>query len=249
MAFNLSSLSIKAILLDIEGTTTPIDFVTETLFPFARAHVKDYLREHCQAADVIADLARLRTEYEADINNGLSPPLWQEPADSANLEGAVKYIFWLMDQDRNSTGLKSLQGKIWQQGYQQGSLRAKLFDDVVPALAQWQDKNIGVYIFSSGSVLAQKLLFGHSEAGDLLKYFQGFFDTVTGAKNLSLSYQKIAAVIALPADHILFISDVVMELDAAREIGMKTLLSLRPGNRPQPAHNHPTIESFLEIGI
>jgi enolase-phosphatase E1 len=216
------------ILLDIEGTTTPIAFVYEVLFPYARRHLSDYVRN--------AQLSDLRNEYESDLRAGNDPPQWTSDP--------VPYIHWLMDQDRKSTALKRIQGEIWLEGYRSGTLCGVVFDDVPPALARWRARGRGIRIFSSGSVLAQKLLFSTTSAGDLTKFFSGYFDTTTGSKNDPCSYRAIAAAFDLDASDILFISDVTRELDAARSAGMQTLLCVRPGNPPQPAHTHAVITSF-----
>ena len=143
------------------------------------------------------------------------------------------YVDWLIERDRKSTGLKSLQGKIWRQGYVDGSLKSQVYADVAPALERWRAQGLSINIFSSGSVLAQQLLFAHTEAGDLTKFIDNYFDTNVGKKGEAESYRRIAEALRLRADEVLFISDVVAELDAATEAGMSTLLSIRPGNPPQ----------------
>jgi len=213
---------VRGILLDIEGTTTPIAFVHEVLFFYARAHARDFLENNQDADEVRADIALLREEHAVDKSNNLQPP-----------ESIADYIDWLIDRDRKSTGLKSLQGKIWRQGYLDGSLKSQVFADVAPAFERWRAAGLKISIFSSGSVLAQQLLFAHTDAGDLTKFIDGYFDTNVGKKGEAESYRKIAAAIGLPASEILFISDVVAELEAAKEAGMETLLSIRPGNSPQ----------------
>jgi enolase-phosphatase E1 len=221
----------RGILLDIEGTTTPISFVYDVLFPFARRHVSQYLKH--------ADLTGLKSEYDEDARKGAEPPPWSaEPA---------AYIYWLMDQDRKSTALKNIQGKIWLEGYGRGELRGEVFPDVPPALERWQRGAIDVRIFSSGSILAQRLLFSSTAAGDLTKFLRGYFDTTTGSKTDPVSYTAIAQSFGLPVSDILFISDVTPELDAARAAGMQTFLCVRPGNRAQPPHDHKTITAFDTI--
>lgn len=220
------SASTKGILLDIEGTTTPIAFVHDVLFSYARAHARNYLAQHPNEA--AADVAQLRAEHERDVNDGEQPPPINDTTESI-----VAYVDWLIDRDRKSTGLKSLQGKIWRQGYVNGTLKSQVFDDVAPALKRWHAAGLKIAIFSSGSVLAQQLLFAHTEAGDLTKFIDDYFDTNVGKKGEAESYRKIAVALNLQPDEILFISDVVAELEAAKEAGMKTLLSIRPGNSPQ----------------
>jgi enolase-phosphatase E1 len=239
--------AIRGILLDIEGTTTPISFVHDVLFPFARARIHSFLESHWDEEEVVSDLSLLRAQHSEDIGQGATPPpLIDQPRD-AQIESFTKYIHWLIDQDRKVTGLKSLQGRIWREGYLDGSLRAPLFTDVLPALERWTRAGLKVAIFSSGSVLAQQLLFAHTEAGDVTGFIDRNFDTNTGSKTTSKSYQKIAATWRLPAAQILFISDVVTELDAAAEAGMHTLLCLRPGNPPQPRAEHQAVFSFDDV--
>ncbi len=234
---------IRGVVLDIEGTTTPIAFVHDVLFSYARAHVKGYLVNHAQADDVRNDIELLREEHAADVRNGQQPPPLTGEVDSV-----VNYVNWLIDLDRKSTGLKSLQGKIWHEGYSNGTLRSQVFPDVAPALARWRVAGQTIGIFSSGSALAQQLLFAHTEAGDLTSFITHYFDTNIGKKGDPESYQHIAETIGLPPGEVLFISDVVSELSAAREAGMKTVLSSRPGNQPQEhAGQYQTIESFDEL--
>ena len=275
---SLGAGSTKGILLDVEGTTTPISFVHDVLFPFARTRLRSYLEAHGGSSEVLADLAKLAAEHHRDLAQGLAPPPWPEglaplqdsssgrlaggsagrqsrsplprPREfTASIESAVAYVQWLMDRDRKSTGLKSLQGKIWRQGYLDGDLTGRLFPDVPPALREWHGRGLDVRIFSSGSVLAQKLLFGHSEAGDLTSCLSGFFDTTTGSKTAPESYGRIAGAFGLPPARILFLSDVTAELDAARSAGLQTLHCLRPGNRAQSPGAHSTIETFAAIVI
>lgn len=226
-------MSLRAILLDIEGTTTPIAFVHDVLFSYAREHVREFLTES-SAAD---DIALLREEHAND--EGDAPPLTDE------MESIAAYVAWLIKLDRKSTALKSLQGKIWRQGYEDASLKSQVFADVAPAFERWRERGLKIGIFSSGSVLAQQLLFAHTEAGDLTPFIDSYFDTTVGKKGEAESYRKIAVAMEFPAQEILFISDVVAELDAANEAGMKTLLSIRPGNAPQA--QYPSIRNFDEI--
>lgn len=234
--------NIRNILLDIEGTTTPIDFVYQVLFPFARRRIDNYLSEHWSEEYVQHDLTLLREEHAADSQQGLNLP-----SHKTELESLTGYIHWLMDRDRKSTPLKLLQGKIWQEGYESGELQGQLFDDVPIALNRWRQEGKQTYIYSSGSVLAQKLLFAHTTAGDLTSLLSGYFDTAIGVKTEVGSYRRIAASIQQSAETILFVSDVVAELNAASETGMQCALSLRPGNHPQPANPFQSINSFDEL--
>jgi enolase-phosphatase E1 len=224
---------VRAILLDIEGTTTPIAFVHDVLFSYAREHVREFLNAN-EATD---DIALLREEHAVDVREGRNPP--------AHI---VEYVEWLIALDRKSTGLKSLQGKIWRQGYEEGTLKAQVFADVAPAFERWRNDGLKISIFSSGSVLAQQLLFAHTEAGDLTRFIDSYFDTKIGKKGEAESYRRIAEALGFAAHEILFISDVVAELDAANEAGMKTLLSIRPGNAPQPKfERYTSITTFDSI--
>jgi enolase-phosphatase E1 len=248
MTVNLNELSASLILLDIEGTTTPIDFVYKTLFPFARARVRDYLSRNWDAPEVRADLAQLRAERSADLSQGLNPPAIEGESSSELIESAVAYIHWLMDRDRKSTPLKSIQGRIWQEGYRAGELFSGVFDDVPPAFARWGRQNKLICIYSSGSALAQKLLFAHTAAGDLTGHIYRYFDTTIGHKIEAGSYQRIAEELRLAPAEIVFISDVIAELDAARAAGMKTILATRPGNRPvEPPVYHPSVDNFASL--
>jgi enolase-phosphatase E1 len=232
--------SIKIILLDIEGTTTPIDFVYQVLFPYARNHVLDFLSQHWDESQ--AEISQLKSEHAADEQQNLHPP----SLDSSQLASVVEYIFWLMDQDRKATPLKSLQGKIWEAGYKNGDLKSQLFLDVPMAFEKWQQQRI--CIFSSGSVLAQKLLFTFTEFGDLSKFISGWFDTIIGNKREAESYHRIAAALESEPENILFVSDVTAELEAAQSAGMQTRLSLRDGNPLQPnAQNFKAITSFEQL--
>jgi enolase-phosphatase E1 len=237
-----------AILLDIEGTTTPIDFVYEVLFPYARGQVKDFLGRHLSSEEVRPDVDALREEQAADLRLGLGPPAIPEGPRESQLESVVAYVVWLMDQDRKSTPLKSLQGKIWEEGYRSGQLRSRIFPDVPPAFERWREQGKDICIYSSGSRLAQKLLFAYTEAGDLTGSIREYFDTRVGAKADADSYRHIASALGVRPAEILFVSDVTGELSAAHSAGMQTLLSVRPGNRPQPnQESYRVIHTFDEI--
>lgn len=237
----------RAILLDIEGTTTPVDFVYQTLFPYARQRVKQFITQHHDGADVRSDIVGLREQRDADAQNNHVPPAWRDDSVEAEIESAEMYVHWLMDQDRKATALKSLQGKIWEAGYLAGELRGEVYPDVPQAFARWRNQERTISIFSSGSVLAQKLIFGHSTAGDLTGFIRAYFDTTTGAKQQAESYQRIAAALELPPRKILFLSDVTAELDAAQLAGMQTALCVRPGSKPATSNVHPIIQTFDEV--
>lgn len=238
---------VSVVLLDIEGTTTPIDFVYRVLFPYARARVQGFLAEHLSDEATQSDIAGFQDEHAEDVKRKLDPPPLQEQSEKTLIESLTAYVHWMMDRDRKSTPLKSLQGRIWEAGYNAGELQSQVFDDVPPAFSQWHEQQKEICIYSSGSVLAQKLLFAHTEAGDMTAFIRDYFDTKTGAKRETKSYQRIAVSLARVPSEIVFISDVVAELDAARSAGFQTLLCERQGNPSQPVSSHRAIRTFDEL--
>jgi enolase-phosphatase E1 len=235
--------NIRAILLDIEGTTTPVEFVYDVLFPYARSRLRSFLIE--RGAELTGELELLLKEYRQDSERGLDPP---PISADAYLDSMAEYLGWLMDQDRKSTPLKSIQGKIWEAGYLSGELKGRVFDDVPAAFERWKKQNKRIFIFSSGSALAQRLLFAHTQFGDLTRFISGYFDTETGSKLSPDSYLRIADRIGLPPSEILFVSDAAAELEAALAAGMSAILSIRPGNRPQPqTHSYKAVKSFNDL--
>lgn len=217
----------KAILTDIEGTTTAIAFVKDRLFPFAEAALDDFLARHGAAPAVAAILDEVRAAAPG-----------QPPAEV--LRG------W-MAADSKATPLKSLQGLIWRQGYEDGRLKGHLWPDVPGCLRVWAAAGLRLAVYSSGSVGAQKLLFGHSEAGDLTPLFSAFFDTTIGTKREAASYAAIAQALALPPAEVLFLSDVAEELDAAATAGMRTCQLVRPEDGTLAAGRHPVAAGFPEV--
>jgi enolase-phosphatase E1 len=254
---------VEAIVLDIEGTTTPIAFVYDVLFPFARAHLREFLNEPTHADALREPLQRLREEWLAEPDRVTSVPAGGLPSVPGEPEEArdggqrsagdggwvVPYVEWLMDRDRKSPGLKLLQGLIWEDGYRAGVLQGEVFPDVPPALQRWCDRGLDVAIYSSGSELAQRLIFGSTAFGDLTRFIARFFDTAVGAKGSPESYRRIAEALGRAPDRCSFISDVTAELDAARAAGHEAILCVRPGNRQQPPHTYAVIHSFDEIAI
>jgi enolase-phosphatase E1 len=228
-------------LLDIEGTVAPISFVTEQLFPYARLHFAEFLKENSADPRVEADLELLGEENRDEPEAGA--PGFSGPGHSDG-ESALAYLFWFMDRDRKSTALKSLQGKIWKAGFESGELKSILFADVPAALKRWTAQ-ARVAIYSSGSVEAQRLLFRYSNFGDLTPLLSGYFDTRTGVKTSSASYATIAEAMNVAANEVLFFSDVIRELNPAREAGCQTRLVVREGNAPvEDAHGHAAVEAF-----
>jgi enolase-phosphatase E1 len=231
----------RAFLLDIEGTTTPVSFVYDVLFPFARQRLAAFMlspRGERHLPAVQAERAR-ETEPRA--------PRFDENDPSPS---AAAYLRWLMDRDRKSTALKAVQGEIWEDGFRAGALTGRVYPDVPPALARWTAAGRTVAIFSSGSVLAQKLLFGHSDQGDLTPHLAAYFDTTTGPKRDPESYRAIARALDTAPGDVVFVSDVREELDAAVAAGMETRLCVRPGAPETPAGGpHPLVRTFDEIDL
>ena len=224
-----SGRTIDAVLLDIEGTTTPIAFVCDVLFPFARAHLREHLDDPAHAADAETVTAALKSE-----------DAWRGSVHAS--------VEWLMDRDVKSPALKDLQGRIWEHGYRAGALKGEIFPDVAPAIHRWRGHGIDVAIYSSGSTLAQRLLFESTPDGDLTPWLSGFFDTAAGAKVSPDSYGRIAGLMGHAPGRVLFISDVTRELTAARQAGLQVLLAIRPGNPGQSdASDFDAIRSFDEI--
>lgn len=246
----MTNANVRAILLDIEGTTTPVAFVYEVLFPFARQHLQEFLQQQKrmdQTRGLVELLSEFSAEHRADVARGESPPIWRDDSTDYELESVTHYVFWLMDQDRKSTALKSLQGKIWEAGYLSGKLRGEVYPDVAPAFARWTKQRKQIYIYSSGSVLAQKLLFAHTTDGDLTNYIGDYFDTATGPKREPASYRSISEAIDISTGEILFLSDVTVELEAAQNAGMQTTLSVRPGNAEGASSWTASVNNFDSI--
>ncbi|MEM6329940.1 MAG: acireductone synthase [Planctomycetota bacterium] len=234
----------RGILLDVEGTTSAVAYVYDVMFPYARRRVAEHLATHMAepaTADACEQIAR-----EAGHAS-----VARMAADGADQAAAVEaQVLRLMDADVKSTGLKQLQGLIWRAGFESGELRAHVYPDVPPALAAWRAAGVDLRVYSSGSVQAQQLFFGHTDCGDLLRCFSGHYDTTTGPKRDAASYQKIAQHWPLPAGEVLFLSDTVAELDAAHAAGMQTGLVVRDtAVAPAPAGTHPAITSFDAVSV
>lgn len=226
----------RTILTDIEGTTSSISFVKDVLFPYARRALPAFVAAHGQDPEV-----RRWLDVVAAENGGLC----QDDMIVETLQG------WI-DADRKHTALKALQGMLWEKGYGSADFTAHMYPDAVEALGRWHAAGHRIAVYSSGSVPAQKLFFGHSDAGDLTPLISGWFDTETGGKREAESYRRITAALGVPAGDVLFLSDVVEELDAAREAGLGTVLLDRRNDYPQPrlgeaTHGHPRVESFADI--
>jgi enolase-phosphatase E1 len=223
---------IKAIVTDIEGTTTSLSFVKDVLFPYARTHLPDFVRKNQndpQIKQLLDD-----TCNEAGIKPGI--------------ENAISQLIRWIEQDKKITPLKALQGLIWEAGYRQGDFKGHVYQDAIDNLKSWKSEGIFLYIYSSGSVLAQKLLFEHTESGDLTPLFSGFFDTQIGGKKEADSYRNIAEAIGYPAETILFLSDIKEELDAAKSANFLTVWLTRD-KLPDVHAEHPQAQDFNAINI
>jgi len=238
---------IKVLLLDIEGTTTPVDFVNKTLFPYASRNVEAFLLEHFRDPETQAVLAELAAQHQRDERDGVRPPTWHQETDGARLRSTIVYVHWLMAKDSKCTPLKALQGKIWHQGYTSGELRGEVYADVPPAFDRWRRQGREVCIYSSGSVLAQQLLFRSSIAGDLTAYISAFYDTAIGPKAESESYGRIAESRRRAASEVLFISDAIKEIKAARLAGLHATLCVRDPTGTSDDSGDGTIRTFDEI--
>ena len=205
-------MTVKAIVTDIEGTTSSIDFVHQILFPYASEHLPGFVRNNEADPDVAPILDAVRNE-SGDAK--------------ADTDAVIVALLKWIEEDRKVTALKSLQGLIWKHGYESGGFTGHMYDDAVRKLREWAAAGIDLYVYSSGSVGAQKLLFRHSDAGDLTPLFRGYFDTGIGHKQEADSYRNIVENIGLSATKILFLSDVTEELDAATEAGMQTCQLVR----------------------
>ncbi|KAH8518625.1 hypothetical protein H0E87_000464 [Populus deltoides] len=248
----ISAKTQRCIVLDIEGTTTPITFVADVLFPYARDNVGRHLSATYDTAETQDDINLLRTQVEDDLAQGVDGAI-PIPTDDAGKEeviaALVANVEAMIKADRKITALKQLQGHIWRTGYENNELEGVVYDDVPEALEKWHALGIKVYIYSSGSRLAQRLIFGKTNYGDLRKYLSGFFDTTVGNKKETRSYIEISESLGVdkPSD-ILFVTDVFQEAFAAKGAGLDVMISIRPGNAPLPEnHGFKTITSFAEI--
>lgn len=221
--------TIRAIVTDIEGTTSSISFVKDVLFPYARKRLPAFIETHADKPEVQHWL------HEAAKEAGIIEASRQE---------IIELLLGWIDQDRKSTALKALQGMIWKEGYEAGEYRAHVYPEVVARLHAWRADGLHLYVYSSGSVPAQRLFFRYSEAGDLTPLFAGYFDTETGPKRESASYAAIAEALGERPEHILFLSDIVEELDAAQAAGLQTGWLLRP---PQPMPAQPRHRVYADF--
>ena len=223
---------IKAIVTDIEGTTSSISFVHDVLFPYAKKHIADFVRCNAEDPQVSPYLNDVRSEAGKDLD----------------VEGVIDQLKQWIDEDKKITPLKALQGLIWEKGYNDGDFFGHIYPDAVDNLKKWHEQGIKLYVYSSGSVYAQKLLFSHTEFGDLTSLFAGYFDTKIGAKLEAQSYQNILSELKLTGDEVLFLSDIEKELDAAKNAGMLTCCLVRNTNENVDSC-HMQVTNFNQINI
>ena len=223
---------IKAIVTDIEGTTSSLSFVKDVLFPYARANLADYVHHHKDEPQVKTLLEDTGKEAGAELS----------------IEQSIDQLIAWLDEDKKVTPLKSLQGLIWEAGYRKGAFKGHIYPDAADNLKAWKAKGLALYIYSSGSVHAQKLLFANTDYGDLTPLFSGYFDTHIGGKKERESYDKIAGQLGIPADQIVFLSDIKEELDAAKAAGFATLWLTRD-NTPDPHAEHRQVSSFDQVTV
>jgi methylthioribulose 1-phosphate dehydratase/enolase-phosphatase E1 len=248
----------KYVLLDIEGTTTPITFVKDTLFPYSAANMASFLQAQWASAAVTAAVQQLQALAAEDVAAGKSTDAASGLA-SADLSAeatarpaAVAFALLCIEQDRKVTPLKQLQGLIWEAAYRAGSIKGTVYDDLIPRLEGWAREGVRVAIYSSGSRHAQQLLFGYSNHGDLRRHLSAYFDTTVGAKQSAASYKDILLTLGVPADSandVVFVTDILGEAVAAKEAGMQAVISVRPGNAPVNASEHSfrSITTFADL--
>ena len=236
-------MSVTHILLDIEGTTCPVSFVAEVLFPYASSSLQRHLEEHQDEAEIKSLLQGIEIAWKKDVHPE-SIALLEEQESPIKMKAIAQYLKQLIERDIKLTELKDLQGRIWRSGYASGELIAPLFNDVPEALNRWHDAGLTLGVYSSGSVPAQKLLYGHCQAGDLSPLFKHWFDTKTGIKQAKESYLMIAKSMGTAPSDVLFISDALQELEAADAAGMKTLFSDREGNPARDAGRFARIRDY-----
>jgi enolase-phosphatase E1 len=221
---------IKAIVTDIEGTTSSLSFVKDVLFPYARAHMAEFVRDHADDPEVRQLLRDVDREAGRELDAG---------------QAVDQLIEWI-DQDKKVTPLKALQGLIWEEGYWKGAFNGHIYEDVERNLKAWKARGVELYVYSSGSVHAQKLLFSHTGYGDLTPLFSGYFDTRIGGKREADSYRRIAKELRMTPESLLFLSDIKEELDAAKQAGFNTLWLVRDG-MPDPDAEHRQVQDFDQV--
>lgn len=228
----MSESGLRAILTDIEGTTSSIAFVKDVLFPYSRERLPGFVAAHAN---------------EPEVQHWLRETAREAGASESDHAAIVATLLRWIAEDRKATPLKALQGMIWREGYETGAYRAHLYPDVAAKLHEWKARGLRLYVYSSGSVAAQQLFFAHSVAGDLTPLFDGYFDTEIGAKRAADSYDRIVSAMGIPTSEVLFLSDVAAELDAASAAGLRTIQLCRPPKTCAPGSKHPCVADFDSI--
>lgn len=253
VTFDEKILAAKSIICDIEGTTSSISFVKDTLFPYALKNVEEYLKANWNEDATKTVVAALREQADEDKKAEVEGALTIPAGDSEDIiPDIVKYVEWQTSRDAKTGSLKTLQGLVWAKGYKDGSIKGHVYDDVSKALEQWTEGGRKIYVYSSGSVDAQKMLFEHSEQGDLVKYLAGHYDTKIGAKTEKDSYEAILKNIEVTAEEALFLTDVVAEAKAAKEAGLNVVVLERPGNAELSEDDRKeftVVKSFADIPL
>ena len=226
---------IRIVLTDIEGTTSSISFVHEVLFPYAEQHMAEFVREGHQSSIETAREISAQLDAVAEVSG----------VDRDDIEGLIDVLLGWIREDRKETSLKALQGMLWQRGYQEGAFKGHVYADAADYLQRWHDRGLRLFVYSSGSVKAQKLIFGFSEAGDLTPFFSGYFDTRVGGKKDPEAYRTILSELGVEAATVLFLSDVEAELEAAESAGIATVWLVRDGERPDASR--PVAADFAEV--
>ena len=242
----LPQLIARGILLDIEGTTSSISFVHDVMFPFVRERLNEFLETNFARTDVSEACEQIARDAGKS-----SLAVWSQTAGKVSQQVVIEEVHRLMDGDVKATGLKALQGLIWADGFHEGKLRAHVYPEVIDQIKRWRQSGLDVRIYSSGSIAAQKLFFGHIDGlGNCLDLFSGHYDTTIGSKREAASYQRVADDWGLPPQEIIFISDVAGELQAATEAGLQAIASVRPGNAPLDQQlPHLRVTSFDQLRI
>jgi len=222
---------IRVVLTDIEGTTSSISFVHDVLFPYASKHLPDFIRTHHHTTPAVAEQLALVAEKSG--------------VDRKDVEGLIDVLQGWISEDRKEGPLKALQGMVWEQGYHSGELKGDIYPDAADYLQRWHDRGLRLFVYSSGSVKAQKLIFGFSNEGDFTPFFSGYFDTGVGGKKEAQSYRNILAELGVEPATVLFLSDVEAELAAAEQAGLKTVWLVRDGDLPDTGR--PVARDFAEV--
>ena len=238
------------LLLDIEGTTCPVSFVSDVLFPFAKQELSHYIKQHWDESPHKKPIQAAKKEWLNDRSTESVQIKRQViKGESEEMDGLIQYLKHLISIDKKSTALKDLQGKIWEHGYKNGELKSQLFPETSECLREWREQGLTLSVYSSGSIQAQKLLYRHSPAGDLEKFFSHWFDTHTGPKKSTESYTTIAEQLHSSPNKIWFVSDNGAECDSARSAGMHTLFSLRDGNPDRDPRDHTVVQSLRDVSV